>query len=114
MKRRRRKKKNKRKCQIIMRKLKLLLQVSNINLDSADQPARICKEAGFPKTQLLLARLHEVQKSYCNHPGRTRYRSHHTLLKFSRSLYLDNQLASISWQILIRKNSYLDHRYPVG
>ena len=97
MKRRTRKKKKKRKCQIIMRKLKLLLQVSNINLDSADQPARICKEAGFPKTQLLLARLHEVQKSYCNHPGRTRFRyrsrSRHTLLKFSRSLYLDNQLS---------------------
>ena len=47
----------------------------------------------------FLARLHEVQKSYCNHPGRTRSRSRsrsrsrHTLLKFSRSLYLDNQLS---------------------
>ena len=41
----------------------------------------------------LLARLHEVQKSYCSHPGRThsRSRSRSTLLKFSRSLYLDNQ-----------------------
>ena len=41
----------------------------------------------------FLARLHEVQKSYCSHPGRTRShsRSRHTLLKFSRSLYLDNQ-----------------------
>ena len=41
----------------------------------------------------FLARLHEVQKSYCSHPGhtRSRYRSCHTLLKFSRSLYLDNQ-----------------------
>ena len=51
----------------------------------------------------FLARLHEVQKSYCNHPGRTRsrYRSRHTLLKFSRSLYLDNQwLESIhTWTI---------------
>ena len=56
---------------------------------------------------VFLARLHEVQKSYCSHPGRThshsryRYRycyrypsrSRHTLLKFSRSLYLDNQLS---------------------
>ena len=41
----------------------------------------------------LLARLQEVQKSYCSHPGRTRSRSRHTLLKFSRSLYLDNQLS---------------------
>ena len=45
----------------------------------------------------FLARLHEVQKSYCSHPGstRSRYRSRsrHTLLKFSRSLYLDNQLS---------------------
>ena len=45
----------------------------------------------------FLARLHEVQKSYCSHPGRTRSRSHYhsrsTLLKFSRSLYLDNQLS---------------------
>ena len=43
----------------------------------------------------FLARLHKVQKSYCSHPGctRSRYRSRscHTLLKFSRSLYLDNQ-----------------------
>ena len=41
---------------------------------------------------LLLARLHEVQKSYCSHPGRTRShsRSRSTLLKFSRSLYLCN------------------------
>ena len=37
---------------------------------------------------LFLARLHEVQKSYCSHHGRTRSRS--TLLKFSRSLYLGN------------------------
>ena len=43
----------------------------------------------------FLARLHEVQKSYCSHPGRTRSRSRSrsTLLKFSRSLYLDNQLS---------------------
>ena len=43
----------------------------------------------------FLARLHEVQKSDCSHPGRTRSRSssrsRSTLLKFSRSLYLDNQ-----------------------
>ena len=40
----------------------------------------------------FLARLHEVQKSYCSHHGRRRShsRSRHTLLKFSRSLYLDN------------------------
>ena len=40
----------------------------------------------------FLARLHEVQKSYCSHPGRTRSRSRSrsTLLKFSRSLYLGN------------------------
>ena len=50
-----------------------------------------CEKTSF------LARLHEVQKSYCSHPGRTRsryrsrHRSRHTLLKFSRSLYLDNQ-----------------------
>ena len=43
------------------------------------------------KNEYLLARLHEVQKSYCSHPGRTRSRS--TLLKFSRSQYLDNQLS---------------------
>ena len=45
----------------------------------------------------ILARLHEVQKSFCSHPGRTRSRSfsrsRSTLLKFSRSLYLDNQLS---------------------
>ena len=42
--------------------------------------------------RLFLARLHEVQKSYCSHPGRTRSRSRSrsTLLKFSRSLYLCN------------------------
>ena len=42
-----------------------------------------------------------MQKSYCSHPGRMRSRSRyrscsrsrHTLLKFSRSLYLDNQLS---------------------
>ena len=47
------------------------------------------------QAQEFLARLHEVQKSYCSHPGRTRSRSRsrHTLLKFSRSLYLDNQLS---------------------
>ena len=39
---------------------------------------------------VFLARLHEVQKSYCSHPGRTRSRSRSTLLKFSRSLYLGN------------------------
>ena len=38
----------------------------------------------------FLARLHEVQKSYCCHHGRTRSRSRSTLLKFSRSLYLCN------------------------
>ena len=55
----------------------------------------------FISINRLLARLHEVQKSYCSHPGRTRSRyryrsrsrSRHTLLKFSRSLYLDNQLS---------------------
>ena len=45
------------------------------------------KKTGF------LARLHEVQKSYCSHPGRTRSRSCSTLLKFSRGLYLDKQLS---------------------
>ena len=40
---------------------------------------------------LSLARLLEVQKSYCSHPGLTHSRS--ILLKFSRSLYLDNQLS---------------------
>ena len=39
----------------------------------------------------FLARLYKVQKSYCSHPGGTC--SRHTLLKFSRSLYLDNQLS---------------------
>ena len=39
----------------------------------------------------FLARLHEVQKSYCSHHSQTR--SRHTLLKFSRSLYLDNHLS---------------------
>ena len=45
--------------------------------------------------------LHEVQKSYCSHPGRTRSRSRSSLLKFSRSLYLDNQLSESihSWTI---------------
>ena len=38
----------------------------------------------------FLARLHEVQKSYCSHHGRTRSHSRSTLLKFSRSLYLGN------------------------
>ena len=40
----------------------------------------------------FLARLHEVQKSYCSHPGCTRSRSlsRSTLVKFSRSLYLGN------------------------
>ena len=56
---------------------------------------------------VFLARLQEVQKSYCSHLGRTRSRSRyrycsryrsrsrsrHILLKFSRSLYLDNQLS---------------------
>ena len=42
---------------------------------------------------LFLARLHKVQKSYCSHPGRTHSHSRSTLLKFSRSLYLDNQLS---------------------
>ena len=51
--------------------------------------------------------LAQLLKSYCSHPGRTcsrsrsRFRSHfryrsrsrHTLLKFSRSIYLDNQLS---------------------
>ena len=43
----------------------------------------------------FLAQLQEVQKSYCSHHGRTRSRSHsrHTLLKFSKGLYLDNQLS---------------------
>ena len=48
---------------------------------------------GHLRFLLFLARLHEVQKSYCSHPGRMRSRSRHTLLKFSRSLYLDNQLS---------------------
>ena len=50
-------------------------------------------EPRYEKTGFL-ARLHEVQKSYCSHPGRTRSRSRSrsrsTLLKFSRSLYLGN------------------------
>ena len=41
----------------------------------------------FPASHF--ANLLEVQKSYCSHHGRTRSRS--TLLKFSRSLYLDNK-----------------------
>ena len=41
----------------------------------------------------FLARLHKMQESYCSHPGRTRSRSHSTLLKFSRSLYLGNHLS---------------------
>ena len=49
------------------------------------------------EVEKFLAGLHEVQKSHCSHPGRTRSRSRscssHTLLKFSRSLYLDNQLS---------------------
>ena len=51
------------------------------------------KKTGF------LARLHEVQKSYCSHPGCTRSRS--TLLKFSRSLYLDKQVSESihTWSI---------------
>ena len=44
----------------------------------------------IPDSYPFLARLHEVQKSYCSHPGRTRSRSRSTLLKFSRSLYLGN------------------------
>ena len=53
----------------------------------------------FMNKPFFLARLHEVQKSYCSHPGRTRSRScyrsgsRHTLLKFSIRLYLDNQLS---------------------
>ena len=62
---------------------------------------------GLHERTCFLARLHEVQKSYCSHPGRTRshsrYRSHscHTLLEFSRSLYLDNQLSEsiYTWTI---------------
>ena len=51
-----------------------------------------CNNAGLRQKSvyLCLARLHEVQKSYCSHPGRTRSRSRSTLLKFSRSLYLGN------------------------
>ena len=48
---------------------------------------------GIRATQgTFLARLHEVQKSYCSHHGRTRSRSRSrsALLKFSRSLYLGN------------------------
>ena len=45
----------------------------------------------------FLAPLHEVQKSYFSHLGRTRSCSHscsrHTLLKFSRSPYLDKYLS---------------------
>ena len=43
-----------------------------------------------PDKTHFLARLHEVQKSYCSHHGRIRSRSRSTLLKFSRSLYLGN------------------------
>ena len=50
-------------------------------------PPNYVSRSAMPNNQFL-ARLHEVQKSYCSHPGRTRSRS--TLLKFSRSLYLGN------------------------
>ena len=54
------------------------------------QPRMILVDNFFVFLRLLLARLHEVQKSYCSHHGRTRSRSRSTLLKFSRSLYLGN------------------------
>ena len=56
----------------------------------------------------FLARLHEVQKSYCSHPGRTHSRSRSTLLKFSRSLYLDNQLSESihTWTIGTHRVSF--------
>ena len=60
----------------------------NSENEGADQQHGYRWAAGL---HLFLARLHEVQKCFCSHPGRTRSRS--TLLKFSRSLYLDNQLS---------------------
>ena len=59
--------------------------------EDADHPYSLISTI-LVKARVFLARLHEVQKSYCSHHGRTRSRSRSrsTLLKFSRSLYLGN------------------------
>ena len=48
----------------------------------------------------------KYKETYCSHPSRPRL--HHTALKF----YVQVFQKSISPQPLIRKHSYLDHRYP--
>ena len=68
-----------------------------IYFQSEAEKRRLRKTEEYQGIFPFLARLHEVQKSYCSHPGRTRSRSRSrsrsTLLKFSRSLYFDNHLS---------------------
>ena len=58
--------------------------------DTTDKLVKLLNLFKFTIIVMFLAGLHEVQKSNCSHPGHTRSRSRSTLLKFSRSLYLDN------------------------
>ena len=58
----------------------------------------------------FLARLYEVQGELLQSPRSSASVSGHTVTKF----YMQVFQKFISWQPLIRKHSYLDHRYPGG
>ena len=74
-----------------------LLQ-EHVTGEHADTSNEVVNKCAASLETCFLARLHEVQKSYCSHHGRTR--SRHTLLKYSRS-HFDNQLSESihSWTI---------------
>ena len=77
----------------------LRLKLSDIRRSLFNQQGTVKQTAAFyAEVELLtkmlfLARLHEVQKSYCTSSHHSQTCSRHTLLKFSRSLYLENHLS---------------------
>ena len=77
----------------------LRLKLSDVRRSLFNQQGTVKQTVVFyAEVELLrkmsyLARLHEVQNSYCTSCHHSQTRSRHTLLKFSRSLYLDNLLS---------------------
>ena len=77
----------------------LRLKLSDVRRSLFNQQGTVKQTVVFyAEVELLrkmsyLARLHEVQNSYCMSCHHSQTRSRHTLLKFSRSLYLDNHLS---------------------
>ena len=80
------------------------------HIDSGQMYCVYRNQAAAAYSSLYKLACTKYKDSYCSHPGRPCPHSRHTATKF----YFQVFQKFISWQPLIRKHSYLDHRYPGG